>query len=1140
MKKKLDFPMALDINENKVDIDSSFSTLHDITGVFYDECYSPIWSNTETLESENVLFDKKGNRFEIKNNALYKNNVLVTEIEPTSFKKEAFEPTTNVFDIVNNKEAYVTISDLNIPTIYYDGSTISGTQPLFTTGAIVQSRVKVINGTPVYVAVYYDDNNNAKVYTLTSGVEESHTFSWRANRYISSSNHPAPGYRTATTEQKVLYEPIIFISNKDSDVLVTVTNNAGQPMKTTDFYYDSYIIHSGSIIDTLNFSTSSIPVIVTVTENITVQSLYDVSTVVSTGLPAYSNDNGVTYHEAKDITSPVITFDAGYVPTEVADDGTWKTFNYVKTDTTFSFTLTGDGNLHNMYGNINFNGSNVPKQDTEAVAITNEGTAATYTYSYNGGAAIQGVTPTITFDYYNSSQTAAQKTSVTIPQQYLNYNYTFVNSYSTSASATTGVNPNIFNDDGNMWCLFEAELDTKTTTANSYSIPFECQITGITYAGTTATIAYSVTKEGHFDNTYCVYRGASISLGQNWCREVATWSSKTGTELAQNTTVVNAMDVIFDSGADKPKYAAGVLTSSNNYYEKEYSGSTDVSVTANAVPYHNAGSRVRLNDYWNIVYANNLRVGLSYSSNVKQMGTMVSEWNDIHSDTYCVADGTNLYYQKANREWVKVSIVNDNSLKLIENKYLVINTTSYWNCYDIEKQKLYHYATDYTNRCLAGSTSKQNQPFFSGRVGISSTTVATTAINANYLVTNEGVSSVSIGPSPYQRLIKGTEDFICSAVPNGGEKIDVYYSTNGTTAAYVYSYIVGQYNKVRTINPDMIGIQYPLATGAYTLYSPNIFTEYLVTYNNRDAVINGDLAYQLIFANNTMPILLYSTSTQLENVQAIFVIQSQFYGIIDDKIYALIYSNGTLMEADCIIDITGMQYLGGLPTIAYFYSPMNRSFYSFTGDANLALLYETTDIHTVYMTKYNTGTQTLYICTDKGIFLISSMCMTRLDIKNVEEIYFTDKGWCAIRYTDAEHSAHYVKYISYYKQSEDYTPNRMVFETKLFGGGEKTNSNINKYQVTLLNHGHKTPDVIRWKVATLTDVGTIQVKENEQTINPDDWDIYNQFQMDITPSFTKGQGVAVTVDTPWAINNIVADVVSDSSTTVVKPFKQSI
>lgn len=1138
MKKKLDFPMALDINENKVNIDNSFSTLHDITGVFYDECYSPIWSKTENLDTENIIFDKKGNRFEIKDGALYKNDTVITSITNSSFEKSDWEPHSNVFDVKNDKEAYVTVSGLNIPTIHYNGTDTTGSQPLFTNGTIVHSRCKIINNVPVYVSIFLDDNGLAKVYTLTPTFENTHTFTWRANRYASSSNHPVPSFRTASEEQKVLYEPIIFISNYNDDILVTVTNNSGQPMKTTDFYTDSYIIHNNTYIDTLSFSTSSIPVVVTVTENITVTPSYSNTFVTSTGLPAYSNDNGTTFYEAKDTASTPITFDAGYVPTEVADDGTWKTYNYVKTDTTFTMNVTGDGNLHDIVGTVNFAGSSAPKQDTATFNIT-EGTGGTYVYSYNGTAPVSGATLSMSFDYYNSSQTSAQKTTVTIPQDRLNYNYTFTNTYTTSASATTGVNPNVFNDYGTMWCLFEAELDTKATTSNSYSIPFECGITNITYSGTTATISYSVTKEGHFDNTYCVYRGASISLGQNWCREIVTFSSKTGTELAQNTTVVNAMDEMFDSGADAVKYSSGVLTSSSNYYEKEYSGSTEISVTANAVPYSNVGSRVPLNSQWNIVYANNLRVGLSYSGGVKVMGTLVSEWNDVHTDTYVVADGANLYYEKADRSFVKISIVSNNTMKLVENKYLVINTTSYWNCYDIEKNKLYHYATDYTNRCIAGTTSKHNMPFFSGRIGISTTTNTTTAVNANYLVTNDGISSVSIGPSPYSRLYKGSEDFIASVVPSNGEKIDVYYGTGGNTALYVYSYIVGAYNKVRTINPDLISIAYPLATGAYTLYSPNIFTEYLVTYNNRDAVINGGLAYQLIFANNTTPIMLYSTATQLENVQAIFVIQSQFYGIIDDKIYALLYNNGTLMEADCIIDITGMQYLGGLPTIAYFYSPMNRSFYSFTGDANLALLYETTDIHQVYMTRYNTGTQTLYICTDKGLFLISSTCMTRLDIYNVEEIYFTDKGWVAIKSTDSEHLTHTMTYVSYYSR-EGYKPIRMAFETKLFGGNDKENVSIRKYYVTLLNHGYTDSDTVTYRTMSLTDVGHVTVKDNSKPINPGDWDIMNQYQFEIVPDRTKGQGIALWVESPWAIASVVAEVEKDGSTAISKPNKITI
>ena len=1138
MKKPLQFPMGLDINQNRTQVDSTFSTLHDITGVFYDESYSPIWTKKETLDSENILFDKKGNRFEIKNGHLYKNADIVFDVESTGFKREAFEPHSDCFDIKNSKEAYVTLSDVFIPTIHYDGSTIVGSQPLFTTGTIVHQRVRIINNKPVYVAVYLNDSNVAKVYTLSDGVEDTHDFQWIANRYAVSSNHPVPSFTTAANDHKVLYEPIIFISNYNDDILVTVASNAGQPMKTTDFYTDRFIIHEGTVFTTVAFNTGSVPVSTEVNENITVLSSILSQSVTRTGILAYSNDNGTTYYETKDTTSTQLTFDAGYVPTEVEDDGTWKTYNYVETTTTFDIDVNGDGNLHDIKAIFNFAGSNAPKQDTEEISVT-EGTQAQYAYTCNTTSMLSGVNYTVAFYYYNNQQTAAQKVSVVIPMNNVGYNYTFVNHYTTTASATSGVNPNIFNDDGKMWCLFDAALDTKATTASTYYIPWESVITGITYAGTTATVAYNITKSGNFNNTYCVYRGASFALGQSWCREAVYWSTKTGTELAQNSTTVNCLDEVFDS-AFGARYDTGILNNASMYYEATYSGSTDLSASCNLVPYHNAGSRARLNDYWNIVYSLNLRSGISYSEDEDYIGTLTAEWNDIHSDTYIIADGTNLYYQKANKDYVKISIVNENSMKLVENKYLVVNTTSYWNCYDIEKEKSYHYASDYTNRCFAGNSTPVGQKFFNGRIESSVVTLATTAINANYLVTNEGISSISIGPSSYKRLLKGNEVFFCSAVPvNSREKIDVYYSNTSNSAVYAYSYIVGKYNKVRTINPDMIGILYPLASGAYTLYSPNIFTEFLVTYNNRDAVIDGDLAYQLLFANNTMPVMLYSTATQLENVQAIFVIQSQFYGIIDDKIYALIYSNGTLMEADCIIDITGMQYLGGLPTIAYFYSPMNRSLYSFTGDANLTLLYETTDISEVYLTKYNTGTQTLYICTDKGIFLISTMCMTRLDIYNVEDIFFTDKGWTAIRYTDNAHENHFISFVSYYKRDE-YKPERMVFETKLFGGGDKTNTNINKYQVTLINHGYNDNDKVKWRVETLTDSGLIQIHENEKEIKPSDWDVFNQHQFDITPNFTKGQGVAIVIDTPWAISNITADVNSDNGTTVVKNNRFSI
>ena len=75
---------------------------------------------------------------------------------------------------------------------------------------------------------------------------------------------------------------------------------------------------------------------------------------------------------------------------------------------------------------------------------------------------------------------------------------------------------------------------------------------------------------------------------------------------------------------------------------------------------------------------------------------------------------------------------------------------------------------------------------------------------------------------------------------------------------------------------------------------------------------------------------------------------------------------------------------------------------------------------------------------------------------------------------------------------------------------------------------------------SLTDVGRITVKDSSKPINPGDWDIMDQYQFEIVPDKTKGQGIALWIDSPWAIASIVAEVEKDGSTAISKPNKITI
>ena len=1136
--------MSLDLSQNKVNIDSQLSTLHGVDGVFYDESYSPLWTKKKE-QIEEAIIDKDGNEYTLDNGTIYKNGELLFEVEHEKFVKSNYNPHSEWFDVSNGVETWLEVDDLNRCQLKNsEGRTGIKSSPLFTnSGLIVAARVRF----DYAIVLYYSEATTARIKIINFENEWSKDFAWRSNGYRAAQNSkPEPFVTTANNDKKVLYEPIIFISlHDDVDLCCTVCSNAGLPMKTDDFYYDSFIIHNDTLYSTINFSTQSVPTEVSYTD--TIQVIGNVTNVTATtnNNPAYSKDSQ-TFYSAKDETSTQITFDAGYMPAEIEgpDSDGWTTYSYIKNTTTYTATLRSNagGIFSDIIAHGDFSQSNVPFTGTHDISIPSIISTPTWSYTYNGSTAPQNVQWTIDFKFQSPLQTTPN--SFTISSLMLGYTQNFVNSYTATTNITSGVNPNIFSDDDDkMFCLFcisEANRQNESSVLNisaadGMGMPFVSRIDNIVYTSSTASIAYTATTSGRFKNAAYWYRAGSFAVGQNWVREVVTFTNHSlQNGIAQNMDT-SSMDIIFDSGMDIVKAGAGTLTQSGVYYPQPV-GNLDVDQIANAVPYHRAGSRCRLNDYFNIVFSNNIRVGLSYSATKDDMGTLLTEWNDFSPDTYIIADGRSVYYKDLDEKWHKIEIVeNKNDAKLIENKWLVINTTSYFNCYDIEKDTLKHYATDYTNRMIAGKDERTNDvvaPFWSGTYLKTSVTLATTGINSNYLVTGDGISSVSIGPSSYNRLVQGFETFIGCVTPINGEKIDVYYSkVSSNVAEYAYTYQQFQYSKIRSTNSSLIDILYPLNAGAYTLYSPNIFTEYLKTYNNKDSVINGNIVYQLVYANGMSPILLYSTATQLENVQAIFCIQSQYYAISDDKIYALIYSNGTLIESDCIVDITGIQYVGSLTNIAYFYSPMNKTFYSWTGDAVLNLLWPATSISEVYKTEYNTATQTLFVCTDKGILLIAPTHMSLLtDYKNVEDLFFTKAGFTAIKTLNELH------YIAYEQLDDEYEIKPMTLETKLFGSNDKENININKYSLTLINHGYKDSDKVSYSVSTLTDIGKTYKTVDSKTIDPDDWDELDQCSIEINVPKNKG-AVAISITTPWAIANMVADIVKDGSQVTVRPTR---
>ena len=71
------------------------------------------------------------------------------------------------FDIKDNKIAYLEINDQNVATLYYNGTAVN-TTTLFSTGAIITTRVHIVGDKPVGVIVYRNQDNLRCLTVLTT------------------------------------------------------------------------------------------------------------------------------------------------------------------------------------------------------------------------------------------------------------------------------------------------------------------------------------------------------------------------------------------------------------------------------------------------------------------------------------------------------------------------------------------------------------------------------------------------------------------------------------------------------------------------------------------------------------------------------------------------------------------------------------------------------------------------------------------------------------------------------------------------------------------------------------------------------------------------------------------------------------
>jgi hypothetical protein len=344
----------------------------------------------------------------------------------------------------------------------------------------------------------------------------------------------------------------------------------------------------------------------------------------------------------------------------------------------------------------------------------------------------------------------------------------------------------------------------------------------------------------------------------------------------------------------------------------------------NAASFNNEnGSRTQIEN-WSILYNRNSLSAISYFENNDQIGTLLTDWDYLQE--ILDVNESSIIYKDTSSNVVKITHIPINGeetdvwkFKIILNRFIVINTGDFLNCFDTVKKETLHYASDYNDRILMGSPVVDYLGYTVNTRKIFDDTlienfIEGSAVNAAFQITNKQIVGYKGAPNLYKNVFIGN-----NPIMSEGQEIEVYYSPSETTAIYKYTYKNGTQYKNASLETAYF------ATSIY--YSPSLFTDFIETWNLNDLVINkaSHTAYPLLRYNGIL-FLTYLMANGLENAENVFVVQTLYYMVSDGKIWEIVYDNGQIANFTCVANVKNMKYIGCLPTMAVFWSQMDRTF----------------------------------------------------------------------------------------------------------------------------------------------------------------------------------------------------------------------
>ena len=323
-------------------------------------------------------------------------------------------------------------------------------------------------------------------------------------------------------------------------------------------------------------------------------------------------------------------------------------------------------------------------------------------------------------------------------------------------------------------------------------------------------------------------------------------------------------------------------------------------------------------------------------------------------------------------------------------------------------------------------------------------------------------------------------------------------------------------------NPMYTDTYMPALSSVMLPYSLN--ARMTTGYGNNNFIQVDTTSYFLATFNNNTNLYSAFWETKTENITGVFSIQSQRYVVDENNVYLANYAYGSAANVFTVGAYKkNLKYIGSLPTMAIFWSEFNKSFYSFSGDSILRKYFEASDINEIYYVGQNPSSQSLWICTDKGIYIISDSDQYKLNFIS-KQVDFKE-GFAIIV---SEENNKWVEHkIALYNIDDTFEEVPIKLKTCFYGLGSNRKANFDCWYIRVFDP-KREGNYLKLKVNTITDVSR-HTEEKVFNFSPSDYDENNIAYVKYQPKYQEAVAMQIELESDIQIYQIDLGVNVESS-----------